>query len=105
MSAIILQHSEVSTHHPRMTSPTLPPAPPMILDAAATATNATTTILIPQESNKSSTGTTDTTATAKGSYQHLVPQGITLWHMVRCDPTYAATQAPATAIMAFNLVI
>ena len=76
----------------------------MILDAAATATNATTTILIPQESNKSSTGTTDTTATAKGSYQHLVPQGITLWHMVRCDPTYAATQAPATAIMAFNLV-
>ena len=104
MSAIILQQSEVSTYHPRMTSPTLPPAPPMILDAAATATNATTTILIPQESNKSSTGTTDTTATAKGSYQHLVPQGITLWHMVRCDPTYAATQAPATTIMAFNLV-
>ena len=105
MSATILQQSEVSTHHPRMTSPTLPPAPPMILDAGATATNATTTILIPQESSKSSTGTTDTTATAKGSYQHLVPQVITLWHMVRCDPTYAATQAPATAIMAFNLVI
>ena len=106
MPATILQQSEVSTHHPRMTSPTLPPAPPMILDAAATATNATTTILIPQESSKSSTGTTGTTATAKGSYQHLVPQGIiTLWHMVRCDPTYAATQAPATAIMAFNLVI
>ena len=105
MSATILQQSEVSTHHPRMTSPTLPPAPPMILDAAATATNATTTILIPQESSKSSTGTTDTTATAKGSYQHLVPQVITLWHMVRCDPTYAVTQTPATAIMAFNLVI
>eukprot|EP00621_Florenciella_sp_RCC1693_P008539 CAMPEP_0182526372 /NCGR_PEP_ID=MMETSP1323-20130603/3133_1 /TAXON_ID=236787 /ORGANISM="Florenciella parvula, Strain RCC1693" /LENGTH=50 /DNA_ID=CAMNT_0024735215 /DNA_START=92 /DNA_END=244 /DNA_ORIENTATION=+ len=34
-----------------------------------------------EESSKSSTGTTDTTATAKGSYQHLVPQGITLWHM------------------------
>ena len=103
MSATILQQSEVSTHHPRMTSPTLPPVPPMILDAAATATNATTTILIPQESSKSSTGTTDTTATAKGSYQHLVPQGITLWHMVRCDPTYAATQAPATAILASTL--
>jgi hypothetical protein len=103
MSATILQQSEVSTHHPRMTSPTLPPAPPMILDAAATATNATTTIFIPQESSKSSTGTTDTTATAKGSYQHLVPQGITLWHMVRCDPTYAATQAPATAILASTL--
>ena len=104
MSAIILQQSEVSTHHPRMTSPTLPPAPPMILDAAATDTNATTTIFILQESIKSSTGTTDTAATAKGSFQHLVPQGTTLWHMVRCDPTYAATQAPATAIMAFNLV-
>ena len=104
MSAIVLQQSEVGAHHPRMTSPTLPPAPPLILDAAATATNATTAILIPQESSKSSTGTTDTTATAKGSYQHLVPQGITLWHMVRCDPTYAATQAPATTIMAFNLV-
>ena len=104
MSAIVLQQSEVSTHHPRMTSPTLPPAPPMILDAAATATNATTTIFIPQESSKSSTGTTGTAATAKGSYQHLVPQGITLWHMVRCDPTYAATQAPATTIMAINLV-
>ena len=76
----------------------------MILDAAATATNATTAILIPQESSKSSTGTTDTTATAKGSYQHLVPQGITLWHMVRCDPTDAVTQTPATTIMAFNLV-
>ena len=104
MSATILQQSEVSTHHPRMTSPTLPPAPPMILDAAATDTNATTTIFILQESIKSSTGTTDTAATAKGSFQHLVPQGTTLWHMVRCDPTYAATQAPATAIMAFNLV-
>ena len=75
----------------------------MTLDAAATATNATTTILIPQESSKSSTGTTDTTATAKGSYQHLVPQGTTLWHMVRCDPTYAVTQAPATAILASTL--
>ena len=103
MSATILQQSEVSTHHPRMTSPTLPPAPPMILDAAATATNATTTIFILQESTKSSTGTTDTAATAKGSYQHLIPQVITLWHMVRCDPTYAVTQAPVTAIMASTL--
>ena len=80
----------------------------MILDAAATATNATTTIFILQESTKSSTGTTGTATTGKGSFQHLVPQGTTLWHMVRCDPTYAtyaATQAPATAIMAFNLVI
>ena len=76
----------------------------MILDAAATATNATTTIFILQVSSKSSTGTTGTAATAKGSFQHLVPQGTTLWHMVRCDPTYAATQAPATTIMAFNLV-
>ena len=71
----------------------------MILDAAATATNATTTICIPQESRKSSMGTTDTAATAKGSFQHIVPPGTTLWHMVRCDPTYAAAQARATTIM------
>ena len=103
MSAAVLQQSEVGAHHPRMTSPTLPPAPPMILDAAATATNATTTIFILQESSKSSTGTTGTAATAKGSFRHLVSQGTTLWHMVRCDPTYAATQAPATAIMASTL--
>ena len=62
-----------------------------------------TTIFILQESSKSSTGTTGTAAIAKGSFQHLVPQGTTLWHMVRCDPTYAATQAPATAIMASTL--
>ena len=99
MSAAVLQQSEVGAHHPRMTSPALPPAPPMILDAAATATNATTKICIPQESRKSSMGTTDTAATAKGSFQHIVPPGTTLWHMVRRDPTYAATQAPATAIM------
>ena len=99
MSAAVLQQSEVGAHHPRMTSPALPPAPPMILDAAATATNATTTICIPQESSKSSMGTTDTAATAKGSFQHIVPPGTTLWHMVRRDPTYAATQARATPIM------